>query len=48
MAADSETFPWDEEPELAVAMAHRLLAEGDLNSDDMWAIAYCQVPAFKS
>lgn len=33
-----ETFPWDEEPELAVAMAHRLLAEGRSQLNDMWAI----------
>ena len=33
-----ETFPWNETPELAVDLAHWLLAEGRSQLDDMWAI----------
>ena len=33
-----ETFPWDEQPELAVDLANTLLAEGRSELDDMWAI----------
>jgi len=33
-----EAFPWAEAPELAVAIANMLLAEGHSSFDDMWAI----------
>lgn len=33
-----ETFPWDEQPELAVDMANGLLSRGRSKLDDMWAI----------